>query len=66
MEVANAVGEDGEYSRNGAETGSVSSGDYGGEAGGGAIVSVEDFGGGGDDRGVPVVVGGVYGWLMRF
>lgn len=62
--MANAVGEDGEYSRDAAEMGSLSSGDYGGEAGGGAIVGVEDFGG--DDGGVPLVVGGVYGWLMRF
>lgn len=68
MKVADAVGDDGEDAGETAELFGLGKGEAGGEAAESAVVGVEEFGGGREgteDGGVPVVVGGENGWLMK-
>lgn len=61
MRVADLVREDGQHAGGAAERGQLGGGEAGGEAGGGAVVRVDDWGGG--DGGVPVVMGEEIGGL---
>lgn len=72
MELPGLVGDDGDNAADSAELGGLRGGESGGEAIDGLAVGVEELGGvrgrreGSDDGGVPVVVGGEEGGLMRF
>lgn len=72
VKLADAVRNDGEDAAAKTELCGLSVGETGGEAVDGAVVGVEEFGGVGgegrdgvEDGGVPVVVGGENGWLLR-
>lgn len=72
VEVANCVGDDGDYAWNAAEDIGLSGGKTGGESAHGAVIGVENLGRavvrreGSYDAGVPVVVGGEGEGLLRF